>query len=760
MLQELFSEDKRDLRSVLLTADFVVVGGGISGICAAVTAARAGVKTVLVQDRPVLGGNASSEVRLWILGATSHMGNNNRWAREGGLMDEILIDNLHRNKEGNPVILDTLLLEKVRNEPNITLLLNTSIYDIKKQSPVEISAIYGFCSQNYTFYEITGKLFCDASGDGIIAYRAGAAYRMGAEDKMEYGEQFAPDKGEYGELLGHSIYFYSKDAGKPVRYTAPSYALQNIKEIPRWSRINAGEHGCKFWWLEYGGRFDTVHDTEAIKWEIWKVVYGVWNYIKNSGNFPEAENMTLEWVGLVPGKRESRRFVGKYTLVQQDIIEQRHHADTVSFGGWAIDLHPAEGVYSTHNGCMQYHSKGIYEIPYRCLVSNDIENLFFAGRCMSASHVAHGSSRVMATSGLGGQAVGMAAAQCLSNGLLPADLLDTDRMHELQQKLNLTGQSIPRIPIDRERNLAANARISVSSEFVLSGFPFDGSWISLDYSAAQLLPLNPDTPYCFEVEADASEETELAVELRYALKPNNYTPDVIAEVVNVKLRRGIQKANITFTKSLIQHQYAFITFLRNEKVCLRTSELRCTGLVSVFNKFNHAVNNYGSQNPPEGSGLDSFEFWCPDRRPAGHNIAMKITPAIKAFGVENIINGYVRPTTMPNAWVASCEEKTSVITFAWDTPQKINRITLFLDTDYDHALESVQMGHPEHVIPFCLREYRLLDENGTIFFEQKENYHTINEIKLDSPLVTSSIRLESERPMSGMPAAIFQIHIA
>ena len=162
----------------------------------------------------MLGGNASSEVRLWILGATSHMGNNNRWSREGGLIDEILVDNLYRNKEGNPVLLDTLLLEKVRNEPNITLLLNTAVYDVEKRSPDEISKIYGFCSQNYTFYEISGRLFCDASGDGIIAYRAGAAYRMGAEEKQVYGELFAPDKGEYGELLGHSIYclLYTSDA--------------------------------------------------------------------------------------------------------------------------------------------------------------------------------------------------------------------------------------------------------------------------------------------------------------------------------------------------------------------------------------------------------------------------------------------------------------------------------------------------------------------------------------------------------------------
>lgn len=385
---------------------------------------------------------------------------------------------------------------------------------------------------------------------------------MGAEEKQVYGELFAPDKGEYGELLGHSIYFYSKDTGKPVKFVPPAYALEDIKEIPRWNRINASEHGCKFWWLEYGGRLDTIHDTEEIKWEIWKVVYGVWNYIKNSGNFPEAETMTLEWVGLVPGKRESRRFVGEYTLDQKDIIEQRHHDDTVAFGGWAIDLHPAEGVYSTHNGCMQYHSKGIYEIPYRCFVSKDIKNLFFAGRCISASHVAHGSSRVMATSGLGGQAVGMAAAQCLSDGLLPVELIAATHMHKLQQKLNLAGQSIPLVPIDVNGNLAAKAKVSASSELSLSEIPFDGPWYTLDYSTAQLLPLEPGILYKFEVEIDASEETNLTVELRYAEKAKNYTPDIIAETVKFNLRKGTQKVNIDLTKNLPCQQYAFVTFMR------------------------------------------------------------------------------------------------------------------------------------------------------------------------------------------------------
>ena len=291
--------DKRSLNLVEIDAGLVVVGGGLAGVCAAIAAARHGVKTVLVQDRPVLGGNASSEVRLWVLGATSHMGNNNRWSREGGIINEILEENLYRNRQGNALIFDTILLEKCREEKNLTLLLNTAAFDVEKSDPDTLSAVHAFCPQNSTRYLLRAPLFCDASGDGLVGFMAGAAFRMGAESKEEFGEGFAPDA-EYGQLLGHSMYFSTKDVGVPVKFVAPSWALKDITKIPRYRQFNTNMQGCNFWWLEYGGRLDTVHQTEEIKWELWKVVYGVWDYIKNSGNFPEAETMTLEWVGTHP----------------------------------------------------------------------------------------------------------------------------------------------------------------------------------------------------------------------------------------------------------------------------------------------------------------------------------------------------------------------------------------------------------------------------------------------------------------------------
>ncbi|MGB7156524.1 MAG: FAD-dependent oxidoreductase, partial [Tepidisphaeraceae bacterium] len=414
--------ERREFRTARLDCDLAIVGGGMAGVCCAVTAARQGLKVTLIQDRPVLGGNASSEVRLWILGATSHMGNNNRWAREGGVIDEILVENTYRNPEGNPLIFDTIVLEKVHAERNITLLLNTAAFEVTKSAGDRIESVRAFCSQNGTMYEARAPLFCDASGDGTLGFLAGAAFRMGAESRDEFDEGFAPTQ-EYGELLGHSMYFYTKDTGRPVRFTPPAFALRDITKIPRYRQFSAAEHGCHLWWIEYGGRLDTVHESETIKWELWKVVYGVWDYIKNSGRFPEAKTLTLEWVGTIPGKRESRRFEGDYILTQPDLVEQRRHDDAVSYGGWAIDLHPADGIFSERPGCNQWHSKGVYQIPYRCLYSRNVANLFLAGRIISASHVAFGSTRVIATCAQAAQAVGMAAAMCSERCELPRALL-------------------------------------------------------------------------------------------------------------------------------------------------------------------------------------------------------------------------------------------------------------------------------------------------------------------------------------------------
>ncbi|WP_183557876.1 FAD-dependent oxidoreductase [Mucilaginibacter sp. SP1R1] len=750
--------DKRSPLTISRSADLVIIGGGLSGTCTAITAARSGIKVVLVTDRPVLGGNASSEVRLWVLGATSHMGNNNRWAREGGIVDELLVENIYRNPEGNPLIFDTIILEKVILEPNITLLLNTAVYELEKSDNETISKVFAFCSQNSTAYKLSAPLFCDTSGDGIVGFLAGAAFRMGAESSAEFGEKFAPTK-EYGELLGHSLYFYSKDTGKPVRFVPPTFAIDVTQKVPKFQRFNAHEQGCQLWWLEYGGRMDTVHETETIKWELWKVVYGIWNYIKNSGKFPESEAMTLEWVGTIPGKRESRRFEGDFILTQPDIVEQRPHYDDIAYGGWSIDLHPADGIFSEKPGCNQWHSKGIYGIPYRSYYSKNIKNLFLAGRIISTSHVAFASSRVMATCALGGQAVGMAAALCIKNNWQPRDLSSPEKIKVLQNELMKIGHHIPGLFLHDPDDLSHQATFSSSSVLVLNELIEDTGPFLMKHSIGQMLPVKAGKMPVISLHPYAKEKTQLVIELRRCLKNGSYTPDELLKTLTLSLEQGRNNIRLDFDILIKEDTYAFIIFRKNEKVSFSYSHKRITGVLSVFNLVNEAVSNFGQQQPPEDIGMESFEFWCPQRRPSGLNIAMKIEPGICSFDVEHVRNGVQRPTIKPNAFVADFNDVSPEIEISWQKEQKISRVELSFDTDFDHPMESVLLTHPESVMPFCVKSFMILNNDGTVIYEENNNYQTRVTVTFPEPVHTTMLKIKLKHPGENVPASLMEVRI-
>jgi len=750
--------DRRHWKQEHIECDLAVVGGGLAGTCCAITAARAGLRVAILQDRPILGGNASSEVRVWVSGACSHMGNNNRWAREGGVIDELLVENVFRNREGNPVLFDALLLEKVAAEPNIRLLLNTAVFDASKKDAGWIDSVLGFCSQNATLYEVRAPLFCDASGDGVLGFLAGAAFRIGSESRDEFGERLAPEHANH-ELLGHTIFFYTKDVGKPVRFVPPRYALADIQEIPRYHHISGNSHGCELWWIEYGGRLDTIHDAETIKWELWKIVYGVWNHIKNSGKFPEAETKTLEWVGLVPGKRESRRFEGDYILTQQDIVEQRVHPDDVSYGGWAIDLHPSDGVYSELPGCSQWHPKGVYPIPYRCFHSANIRNLFLAGRIVSASHVAFGSLRVMGTCAHAAQAVGMAAALCRRENLSPADLAQPERIRRLQQLLLRCGQYIPGLTRIDPDDLAQQARPSASSRLRLKQLPDDGPKISLKYSRAMLFPVGAGAMPRVGFVVDADRPTTIEVQLRTSSRPGNFTPDVVLAARRVRLLAGDhQSVSVSFDHCFERPGYAFVCLMQNEHAAVHGSNQRMTGVLSLTHRRNGAVATSHTQQAPAQSGVDSFEFWLPSRRPDGHNLAVQFDPPLDAFGPESVINGLSRPTADgPNAWLAALDDPSPTLSLRWNQPQTIRRIELVFDTDFDNPMESSQWQHAESVSPFCVREYRIVDGSGQLVTQCRDNHQTRNTIVLPQAVVTARLDVELTAPSASLPAALLEI---
>ncbi len=529
--------------------------------------------------------------------------------------------------------------------------------------------------------------------------------------------------------------------------------MRDITKIPRYRDIKATDSGCRFWWFEYGGRMDTVHDTEKIKWELWRVAYGVWNYIKNSGKFPEAETMTLEWVGTIPGKRESRRFEGDYILTQQDVVEQRTHADAVSFGGWAMDLHPADGVYSEQSPCTQWHSKGVYQIPYRTMYSRNMRNLFLTGRLISVSHVAFGSTRVMATCAHNGQAVGMAAALCAKQRVSPRDV----PVAELQRELLKAGQFIPGHALKDSKDLARAAMIRTSSCFELEELPPNGEALALDASRAMLLPAAAGPMPAVTFLVDVAKPTTLRAEVRGSYRFGNFTPECTIHSQSFELSAGrAQSVRIANGCHIDAPQYLSYCLLQNEDVAVHLSDVRLTGVLSLSQSMNKAVAKGARQTPPEGSGIDSFEFWIPSRRPGGKNMSLSIEPPLRAFCGRNVTNGIARPTLQPNAWVASPNDLSPRLTLHWPEPKTIRRIDLSFDTDFDHPIESVLMGQPERDMPFCVRRYRIVDSSGAVLHERAENHQTRNSVVLPEAIVTSELHIEI-LATHGAPAAVLEV---
>jgi hypothetical protein len=374
--------------------------------------------------------------------------------------------------------------------------------------------------------------------------------------------------------------------------------------------------------------------------------------------------------------------------------------------------------------------------------------------------VAFGSTRVMATTALSGQAVGYGAAQCIKNNILPAQLLEQTQIKALQQTLSLNGQSIPGIAIDKSKNLASSSKIITSSNFKLDRLKPNGDWFNLSTGVAQILPLEANTKYNYSFSFYAEEKTKVQVELRICENTGHYTPDEIIDSKLIELVEGEQQVEFSFNTVLSKKQYAFITFLTNEAVAIRRSEQRSTGLISVFNGVNKAVNNNGKQVPPDNIGIDAFEFWIPQRRPNGQNLAFSVSPAIELYDGANLCNGFVRPYLGTNAWAANLDDSSPKINFEWDSEEEINSIKLFFDTDYDHAMESSLMGHPESVMPFCAKSYKISDGNGNLVYETKANHQTINNIVLPKSIKTKTLTIEFEPSNSEIPVSVFEIFIA
>ncbi len=407
--------------------DFCVVGGGLSGMCAAIAAARHGAKVALMHERPMLGGNASSEVRMWVCGAH---GDNNR---ETGIIEEIALENQYRNPNKNYSLWDTILYEKVRFEKNITLLLNCSCMDAEMDG-ARVQSVTGWQMTTQRFHRVEAALFADCSGDSVLAPLTGAAFRVGREASAEFGEDIAPKEADR-RTMGMSCMIQAREEDRASRFIPPVWANHYTESDLPHRKPNLQNHGENFWYLELGGEMDSIGDTEEIRDELYRCALGIWDYLKNDPDqAAKNRNWRLDWMGMLPGKRESRRYEGDHMMTQNDVRAEGRFDDLVAYGGWTMDDHHPGGFKTREKPTIFHPAPSPYGIAYRCLYSKNVENLFCAGRNISATHSAMSSTRVMATCALLGEAVGVAAAIAAREGTTPRGVYE-GHIAELQQTL-------------------------------------------------------------------------------------------------------------------------------------------------------------------------------------------------------------------------------------------------------------------------------------------------------------------------------------
>ena len=526
-----------------------VIGGGPAGVCAAIAAAQHGVQTALVTDRPVLGGNSSSEIRVWTRGATSA---GNLWAEEMGVWGELKLENLYRNSDANPVFWDETLLDAVLREKNLTLLLNTEIYEVELDGG-RVAALRGVQQSSERQFHIEADYFIDATGDGTVSAKAGVPFSVGNGNL---------------ETLGNSILYYTRREDHPVSFIAPDYAydMSHIEKILGCGGriINERMSGSDCWWFEYGGLRDTISNAQDIALELRRLVLGVWNYVKNSGKF-HADCYTLDWIGGIPGKRESRRMQTEYCLTEQDILAQRTFPDGAFYGGWYVDTHPSGGMYdSSEENCVQT-PVNVYQIPLRCLYNRQVPNLLFAGRIIGVERSVFFSSRVMNTCALSGQAAGTLAAECLRTGKTPAEL-DAREIEAIRRTLARDDMLLPGAAIDDPDDLAKRASVSANS--VHPGHP-GGATGEISLKDGGFITFPAVRGKRIQIEVCAEQATTLRARCALAKLPNRLNIGAETTERRWALQPGLQMLEAEITD---EDQFCLWSFEANPLVSLAVCE--------------------------------------------------------------------------------------------------------------------------------------------------------------------------------------------
>lgn len=676
--------------------ELVIVGGGIAGVCAAISAARHGVKVALVHNRPMLGGNSSSEVKLYPENSTTKQ----PWIKEAGILEELCNEdrahNHRRYSEGTMnSIWDLVLYEWVYREPNIALYLNTHMHRAMMESPSRIGGVYCIQLGTEKTFELSAPLFVDSSGDGYLGYRAGADFRWGQDARADYGEPLAPETPDDG-VMGNTQFFTARDTGKPTPFQPPEWAAKFPTEESLGGRSHSHFEGG-YWWIEIGAPHHPIQDNDKIVHEGLRHMLGVWDHIKNHGDHG-AENYGLEFLSFWPYKREARRLLGEHVITQQDLQQPQVRPDDVAYGAWPVDVHrpggllkpqqaPYDPPFADGNWDRMYTLP--YGIPLRSLYSRNIENLLMAGRPISTSYVAFSSSRVLRTGAIVGQAVGTAAALCKKHRALPRSVAK-DHASECQQMILRDDGHIIGVVNEDPLDLARQATAAASSTSPLRFPEPNADPQPLDRPLAQIFPVsgNRIESLGLRLKTDLAAPQTLRVGLRSAAHAWDFRSDEDIAVSEERVPAGPQTTWVDFDFNV---------------------DVNPNRLYYVYTQTVLPDVAWVTYRHPPATAFEVPVGVTPADRPRetwrrvvyGTCHQMRVTPESDCYQPGNVITGTNRADMWTNIWVSEPQRGFPAwLELRWPQPVSFSTVQLTFDTNQSILERAALFRHPD-----CVRDY-------------------------------------------------------